>query len=487
MTTTTSSPEGPPTPKPTGQPDSPWYESPLLKALFVFILILILILPTLYVRYLISEREDRQADAIREVSSSWAEAQAVVGPIVSVPFEKRISEVNDQGQRVTRTITEWMHFLPEKLEVTGEMVPEKRYRGMYEVVVYTGEMNLAGHFLPIDPKSLGVKAEDVDWNLGVVNLGLSDLRGIKDLLTLKWGQTDLQLDPGTSGNLLGAGVQVRLDSTQLRALLTDKVDFSLDLSMKGSNALSFVPVGKETGVTLTSSWGTPSFDGAFLPEEREITKDGFTAHWHILHLNRSFPQSWVGSQYTVNTAAMSYTSDYKAERSTYYVEESYEADSEYDFGVRLIVGADAYQKSERSAKYAMLFIVLTFLVFFLVEVLSRLLVHIFQYILVGFALCLFYLLLLSLSEQVGFTTAYGISVVATVGLVGLYGLSIFRRKRIMAAYLAGVLILLYGFIYVLIQTQDYALLMGSIGLFIILAMIMWFTRKVDWYNLRGRS
>ena len=235
--------------------------------------------------------------------------------------------------------------------------------------------------------------------------------------------------------------------------------FNFNVKLKGSEYINFVPVGKVTDIELSSDWNNPSFDGPFLPDSREIDDDGFTAHWNVLHLNRNYPQAWIGAQHKVKDSA---------------------------FGVNLLIPVDSYQKSERSIKYAILFIGLTFLVFFFIEIINKKRVHPIQYILVGLALCLFYTLLLSISEHTSFNIAYGISTLLTIGLISTYTKTVLKSNAL-TGLMGGILIILYLFIFIIIQLQDYALLMGSIGLFIILGLVMYFSRKIDWYQINNET
>ena len=232
-------------------------------------------------------------------------------------------------------------------------------------------------------------------------------------------------------------------------------DFSFSLKLKGSEVLYFTPLGKETNVSLASNWSSPSFDGNFLPDQRSIADSGFTANWNVLHLNRNYPQQWLGSSHDITYSA---------------------------FGVNLFTPVDNYQKSTRSVKYAIMIIALTFLVMFFVEILNNKAIHPFQYILIGLALCVFYSLLISISEQSNFNFAYLISGLATVGLIAAYSKSVFKENKLVAL-VSSVLVILNGYVFSLIQLEDYALLMGSIGLFIALAAVMYYSRKIDWYNL----
>ena len=231
--------------------------------------------------------------------------------------------------------------------------------------------------------------------------------------------------------------------------------FSFDVELKGSQQLYFTPVGKETDVVLNSDWQTPKFDGAFLPDQHKTDKAGFKAHWNILNLNRNYPQSWTGSSYKLRDSS---------------------------FGVDLKLPVDNYQKSHRSIHYAILFIGLTFLVFFFIEIFQASGIHPIQYILVGIALVVFYTLLLSISEHIRFNYAFILSALATVALISMYVRAILGSLK-MSLFIAGLLSMLYLFIFVIIQLEDLALLIGSIGVFVILGLVMYFSRKIDWYGI----
>ncbi len=218
--------------------------------------------------------------------------------------------------------------------------------------------------------------------------------------------------------------------------------------------LYFTPVGKTTEVSLQGPWASPSFDGDFLPVSREITEAGFTADWKILHYNRPFSQEWIGGNQKLSGA---------------------------EFGVRLLIPVDQYQKSIRTAKYGILVILLTFISLFMVEIMKKVRIHPFQYILVGAALIIYYSLLLSLSEHLGYDLAYGVASVATVILVALYSSSFLASRKLVLVFTA-LITFFYGFIFVIIQLQDYSLLLGSIGLFLTIGLLMYFSRGIRWYK-----
>jgi len=429
--------------------------STTIRLIVIGILILLLLIPVNMIKQLIHEREYRKKDAINEITAKWGNYQLINGLVLTIPYYEYsiVIDDKDEVERKTVKVLKYAHFLPENLEVKGNLITETRYRGIYDVVVYNAEIHIKGKFNKPDFKSLNIE-NHIMWDDAVISLGISDTRTIQDNIELKWNGESILLNPGIiTSEVINSGLSTEVTIND-DSLNKSSYDFSLKLNINGSSGLQFIPLGKETKVVLNSNWSNPSFDGAFLPDHREITTKGFQAEWKILHLNRKYPQQFKGS-----------TND---------IQES-------GFGVNLIEPVDEYQKSMRSVKYAVLFIVLTFVVFFLIQVINKIRIHPFQYILIGLALCVFYILLISISEHLDFTYAYLIGGIAIVALNSVYARSIFKSSRF-AMILALVMSLLYAFIYVIIQLQDFALLVGSIGLFAVLAMLMYFTRNIDWYR-----
>jgi inner membrane protein len=418
-----------------------------IKLLLIGALVIVLLIPSFMIQFLIHERKQRNDEAKSEISSTWGAIQTLGGPVISVPV-KKTKVINRE------TITEYSfaHILPEELKIEGKVIPEKRHRSIYDVVVYTTNLSFSGYFSTSEFINWQVDEGQLLWDKAVVTAGIPDMRGIKENIELNWDTSKYLFNPGVpSSDVFGSGVSTGID---LSNLSNKKIEFSFKLSLNGSEELNFIPIGKNTIVDIESPWPDPSFQGAFLPDEHNITQKNFTAHWKVLHLNRNFPQKWEGQRYYINDSK---------------------------FGVNLIVPVDHYQKSTRSAKYAIMIIVLTFMVFFFVEVYNKNKIHPMQYLLVGLALIIFYALLLSFSEHFGFNIAYLIAAIATIALVTAYSHSIFKKTSL--TWIAGlILIVLYGFIFVILQLQDYALLMGSVGLFLVMAVIMYLSRKINWYN-----
>lgn len=432
--------------------------SVMLKLIVIGIMILFLLIPVSMVQDLIRERENRKEDAIREVSSKWGNPQTITGLVLSIPYFQQ-SKIYDEKSDKYKLVTskEYAHFLPETLNITGNLSPEIRYRGIYEVILYNTNLNITGFFNSPNFTDWKISEKDIIWDEAYISLGISDLRGIQDKAVLNWDNNPLEFNPGlTSNDVIQNGISCKIPKIEMDSL-NPNTAFSLDLNLNGSSNLNFIPVGKTTSINLESSWATPSFDGAFLPDERTVDENGFNAKWSVLHLNRPYPQSFKGTAYGMN---------------------------ETSFGVNLLLPIDEYQKSMRSAKYAVLFIALTFLLFFFVQILNRIRIHPIQYMIVGLALCVFYTLLIALSEHITFMLSYLISSISIVTMITLYAHNFSNNKRI-TAVVGLILTILYLFIYTILQIQDYALLIGSIGLFITLAIVMYLSRKIDWYSING--
>jgi len=420
----------------------------------IIIIILLLLIPTSMIKGLIHEREYTQKQAIYEVSSKWGEEQTLTGPFITVPYTRYVKQYSQKDSaNIMVKVKQYMHFLPTQLNVSGSINPERRNRGIYEIVVYNSVLKISGVFSHLDFAELDIPVKDIQFDKATLSLGISDLRGIEKQVSLHWNEETHSFNPGTITNdLIESGINTNVGITNSDSAY---YEFSLSLDLKGSQKLYFIPVGEITDVNISSEWNNPSFNGAFLPDDRTVNADGFDANWNILHLNRNFPQQWVGSMNHVNESA---------------------------FGIDLLLPVDSYQKSMRSIKYALLFICFTFIVFFFVEVLQKVFIHPVQYILVGIALVVFYTLLLSISEHLNYNMAFLISAILTLLLIVGYVKAILKSTQL-TFLIGGILTILYAFIFVIIQLQDYALLIGSIGIFLILALVMYFSRKIDWYNL----
>lgn len=411
------------------------------KMVFIGFLVFLSIIPSALILFLVEERESTRFDAIEEVSDKWASMQTITGPVVTVPY-------------TNGTKREYAYFLPDTLEITGDLSTEIRKRGIYEVPVYTTALNIKGTFPKIDFINLGVSEKNILWSESIITVGLDDMRGIQEEVAFIWDAKTAKMEAMAAGELVEKGLGIHLNSLNTNQ---DAHSFEMALTLKGSKDLAFIPVGSTTNVQLNANWKDPSFNGTFLPDDYELTTEGFTAQWSVLSLNRSYPQAWKGNNYSFYDSA---------------------------FGVELFTPIDAYQKVTRSVKYMILFVFLTFSTYFFIEVLNRKRIHPMQYLLIGFALLLFYVLLLSISEHINFGIAYLIATIGIVGLITFYSHNILQNKKLTCT-IGSFLTILYVVLYALLQSSDYALLMGSLLLFVLLGTVMYITRKVDWYNLKG--
>lgn len=436
------------TPLPEEQPAKSWFRTSItVKMIIIGFLALLMLIPANLVQPIISERENTGRSVEVEVEKAWAGNQEIAGPILTVPYVKILPNGDKQMHN--------KHFLPEKLMVNGKLNPEKLERSIYEITVYDAQLNVEGKFDTLQIQTAQFDGEPM-WDKAYLSLGISDLAGVQNELVFNFDNSVLKAKSGLTNRILGeSGVTIPL--VILPNDLTD-LQFNFNLQVKGTSEIKFIPIGNNTSVNLSSSWNAPGFNGAFSPDSKNLEDDGFTANWNILELNRNYPQTWDDEAYRDQVRQSA-------------------------FGVDLVNTAGDYQKAMRSVKYAILTIGLTFLVFFLVEVINGNRIHPFQYILVGLALSLFYVLLISISEHVQFNMAYLISSSIIIIMITLYSLAIFTAKKL-SVMLFFILSGLYSFLFVILQASDYALLLGSIGLVIMLGLTMYFTRKVNWYSVK---
>lgn len=433
----------------------------LFKLGTIALLILLLMIPLLLIDGLVNERQGARDDVLRDIARSSSYAQQVTGPIMVVPYRKKVltwKTRKDSEERYQEESIEHgrLYFLPERFVLDGDVRTELRYRGIYQARLYHSDSQINGEFKV--PANYGIS--DVDaYRFGepFIAVGISDVRGIGNDLKLQLNGASLGFEPGSGDDSFGSGVHVALPAHDSRDEQT--YTFAFELKLQGTEQLSITPVGRESQVTLRSDWPHPSFVGEFLPSQREVSEQGFTAKWQTSFFATDM-QDALSSCVSGSCAAMHNRA----------------------FGVSFIDPVDQYLKADRAIKYALLFITLTFAVFFLFEVLKRMAVHPVQYALVGLSMALFYLLLLSLSEHLGFAIAYGLSALGCVALNSFYVSSVLR-SWLRGAFFGALLAALYGLLYGLLSAEDYALLMGSLLVFGVLGCVMVLTRKLDWYGV----
>lgn len=430
----------------------------MFKALIIGLILLVLMIPKSMIQNVISERSKRKDDVVREIGSLWGSKQYLYGPMLSIPYienEKVTVKENDKEiEKVVRK-RKTLTLLPDSLSIDGDVVTEERYRGIYRIDVYRADLDLNGSFSLLDEElsGKGIDPASVEWESARFLFGVENLNGIKEDFAIKWRGADLpfEITPEFSQYIQsGAVSKVKFEQNQENT-------FSVSVAMAGSGGLYFMPVANENRVNLVSNFSSPKFFGKHLPESREVSADGFAAEWKIYGYNRDYPKLWVEKIYSTQASF---------------------------FGFELFTPVDEYQKSTRSIKYAILFISLLFVSFFFVfEVVYKRSVHPVQYFFSGGLMVLFYLLLLSLSEHISFNRAYWIASSGVISVSFFYMRGISSRIT-PVALISFILLSIFTFLFVILQMEDYSLLCGSIGLFVILAAIMLITRKVDWYNLK---
>lgn len=417
-----------------------------VKAFMVAVLTLLMLIPVGMVKSLVRERQGNKELVQEDIASKWGGQQQLTGPILVVPFKKPMKQPEQFR-------TEYAYFLPEEYNIEGKIKPEERSRSIYQVLCYQSDMSVKGYFNFPDCQKLNLIEENILWKDAFVVISIPYLQGIKNKIVFNVnGKPQEILSSAANNEIIRSGLTVKmpLDIENKES----KYEFDFDLSLNGTGSLYFMPIGKQTNVHITSEYKSAKFTGDFLPNSNPVNDKGFDARWDIFDYNRNYAQQWIGANPELSSSRL---------------------------GVDLILPIDHYQKNMRSAKYAILFIALTFLVFFIVELRSHKPIHPVQYLMVSFALVLFYSLLLAFSEHIGFNLSYIISAVAIVSLITAYSYSIFKNKK-QTISMGLFLFALYGFLYVVIQLEDMALLIGSIGLFIALAIVMYASRKVKWYK-----
>lgn len=435
--------------------------STVLKMAAVAVLVLLLLIPLSMVRSVLNERLQRRESAVREITSTWGDEQVLFGPVLIVPFKYRQKSWNDRyiDGRVERVEADEIvqcsaYFLPADFKAEGRLEPGQLHRGIYKAVVYSGTLNFSGVFAKPSFEEWGLDVQQILWNEAEIAVAITDLRGAKESLHVSLDGREVPLMPGSRLDGFKGGVYGRAGTLGGDG---EAIPFSMSLTLNGSRGLRFAPAGVNNDVRLSSNWPDPSFQGAFLPAERNVNPGGFTARWKVSYYGRSYPQQWT-SKTPPDAAAVASSL----------------------FGVDLVPVMDSYRYVERSIKYGILLIVLLFTAFFLFEILSSVRVHPFQYTLVGVALCLFYLILLALSEVIPFTAAYWTGAAMAMLMVALYSAKVLRSAR--RGCLVGLgLVLVYAFLFIILRMQDYALLVGTAGLFLVLAVVMFVTRNIDWY------
>lgn len=443
-----------------------WFAgSVLIKLGLIGFLTILLLIPSALIQDLISERQKRQVEVIREISDKWSGSQLVQGPVLVLPYKTTVmAEDPNTPKSSVREILTNIYILPENLNISSKANPEVLHRGIFDAVVYNSRIRVSGKFSALELNKSGIDPAMIQWEQAKVDIGLSDLKGLKNNPVIRLGNQTYEVEPDlTSLKLFSNNLVILPD---LSTVKNTSLNFSFDLDLRGSEKLSFLHLGKNTIVKIEGEWNNPSFTGRYLPDERSVSGKAFSATWKMPYYNRPYPQQWIEENTILNPADT-------------LVKGSNNSDTRAAFGVDFLLPVDQYQKTTRAAKYAVLVILLSFLSLFFTEMLNKKSVHFLQYVLIGASMTIYYTLLLALSEQMGFNIAYIIASGATISLIGTFIWSLLKNSKA-ALLFAGILTVFYGFIFVILQLQDMALLVGSVGLFVIIAALMYLSQKISW-------
>jgi inner membrane protein len=422
------------------------------KAVVVVVLMLLLLIPLGMINGTIKERMNYRQQAVAAVAESFAGPQVLAGPVLVIPYTD-VLQVQDKDAfgkpvwREQRNPHRWTLF-PATMSLQGKLVPDIRKRGLHEVRVYELQSTVTAHFekmLPDDPSVTRILGRPY------LSFAIADVRGLVGTPTLSLDHSRLPLEQGPGGNSDGKGLHATLPS--MRPGQSIRFDIELRSNLAGTESLAIAPVADSNHIELTSSWPHPQFAGRFLPRSRQIGDSGFRARWDISSLAAGTQGQYLRGVECAGMDALQ---------------------------VGLVEPVNIYSQADRASKYGILFVLLTFVGFFMFELLKRLAIHPVQYLLVGLALAIFFLLLLSLSEHMAFWAAYLIASIACIGLLAVY-LSAVLRSKSRGAGFAAALTLLYAALYGLLVSEDNALVLGSLMLFAILATLMMITRRIDWY------
>ena len=435
-----------------------FFQSTTAKLMMVGALTIVLLLPLAFVQDLISERNQRKTEIMDEVSTLWGKDILFYGPILKIPYKtvestKIINEKTGAIALQNSNKINYAYFFPNVLNnKTKVLKNENLKRGIYAPIVFNANLNCEGNFTHLDFAKMGIIAENILWDKATVIIKTTNLKSIKSDLLIQLNGQKLNFEPTNNSDEYSI---ISTQSFNYNALAKNQLlNFKFAINYNGSNSLKFIPIGKTTTVSIDSDWESPSFEGSFAANDttKKISDSGFHVDWNILAINRTFSQQYNNTLPDLD---------------------------DYLFGVKLIQTVDEYQQNERASKYGFLVIGLTFLLFYLIQTISKINIHIFQYSMIGIALILFYTLLIAITEHSSFSLAYSISSAAVIVLITSYSVSILRNNKF-PVLIGSSLVVLYSFIFVIIQLEDYALLVGSIGLFSILATVMYFSRKIEW-------
>lgn len=428
-------------------------DSILIKLGFIVALILLLLIPTTWIESLITDRQNYNQENMGQVASQWAGSQLVEGPVLAIPYVKVVTENNSAGKPVTHAVTKTLYVLPQNLAYKAKVNSEHFPKSVYDAIVYNANITARGAFAKPDFAGEEINPDSVLYVRVSLIFNVSDLKGLRDNPVVVINGQSYEAEPLDDGGPFGGGFRVNFPLPKNAGFT-----FSLQLGIKGSNQLNFFDLGQTTTVELNSDWQHPNCSGRYLPDVRKKNSAGYDFKWQIMNYNRPFPRQWAdGDSVLISKKAV----------------------EEASFGLNMREPVDDYRKVMRSAKYSILIILLTFVSLFLAEMIRKQRIHVFNYSLIGAAMVVYYTLLLSFSEQVGYNLAYLIASSSTIILISWFIASLLKNQG-MAWLFASILLVFYSFIFIIIQLEELSLLFGSIALFIIVAVLMYFSRKINW-------
>lgn len=433
---------------------SKWYEGSaiLIKSGIIAVMILALLIPSAWIQDLVTEREGYQKGVMEQATRDWGGEQLIQGPVLALPYTELVTEIDANKKTNTHYKENILYVLPQNLDIKTGVKSSPRSRGVYDIIVYNSLVDVRGDFPVPDLKALGIDDANVQYDKARLVFGISDMNGLKNTPVIKIAGQDYNTEPAAASHSPFAnGLQARFSMTKGQTFA-----FNYQLDLRGSNNLQFLHTGKSTHIEVNGDWPHPNFDTK-APDNSNISTKGFTANWRMSYYKRPFPQQWANDDSVLV---------------------SEKALAQAVVNVKLQLPIDQYRKVMRTTKYSTLIILLTFISLFLTELIRKQRIHLFNYALIGAAMIVYYTLLLSFSEQLGFNWSYLVSSVATIALIAWFTGSLLKNGGA-AALFAGILTIFYGFIYVLVQLEELSLMVGSLALFIVVALLMYFSRRIN--------
>lgn len=452
-----------------------WSNKHMWKLAFVALITLILMIPVAWISSIIRERYNRKTSVIEEIAGKWGGSQIVSGPILSIPYSVKVKSTTDDGKELITEVDKYIHIAPDSIRVQGKVETVMHQRGIFKVTGYKAALDIKASFAPYAVDNPAYSELPLRWNDALLCFDIDDQRGMKEIkgdangAPLVFNRSEGVLSiislpettnlKDTFSAYKGDAQEKQEQNFKLEAKVpvdnrAEAITINIKTTISGTQQLNFASSALSESVNLEGDWQSPSFIGDLLPESRTVNAEGFKASWHTSNLNNGIKKTWTSDEPTLQLS---------------------------NLGVNFLIMVDNYQQTTRSLKYSVLFLLLTFMTFFFAEIMTRQRIHPIQYLMVGFGLLIFYLLLLSISEHIAFAWSYLIAASGVILQISLYCYSILKTRRF-ALQVASLLSFLYVFLYVLLRLQDSALLIGSISLFVLLSLAMYIIRNVNWYS-----